>query len=640
MKKKILPILFTALASTGGMFIPTACSDGDNPIKEVVNNTVFDVDPITFEGIAEGQEAEIRFVAGNAWTATFTSSNNWLSASPTQGKAGEAIIRVTPYNDNKSSMSRSAELMVLVDGEDAPFTVRITQLSASESDITLSGDIENGVMTLSADNTGNKFVGTIEVTSSSKWEITADDTHNWLSFAKDQEPQDGKKTTVKLTVTADYKEFDHTTMNGAFHLQVPGATPIKVEVKAEATCKVYDTDTKGEEDVERVQFEMTDTLQRGLYQLTFYVESNIVWELKNLPEWMKLAGDITETSNRKADGTLQTRRVGVGLMVKDEYLSAESRSGVLQLTDLRGEVLKSIQVSFDGISSNFLQHDFAFPSTDPFGNDFSFEAKAAYIDPDNKNDYWKKVELPFNIKTSVDYASLDNAPYHLIMCNAHNGRVLNEEVHWASLRMGDASNRSESNGVFTKELYLRVNDRGDEDDLNGLTNPASMREAFIFIVPKQVTVDDLFNADGATLKEEYAEAFSHIMQKQDHEIDYELELKGLTDGETLYVTPDGGSFQFPIVKMTSEQISPKLIRLWLNQETGEWEEKEPTSSQENAIYIEPIRSESTGHLESLMVNVAPGMVTSTRGFRFRFNMFRGDEYADINVFTFDIKLKE
>ena len=410
MKKNILSILFTVLASSGIMLIPTACSDGDNPVKEVVGNTVFDVEPITFEGIAEGQEAEIRFVAGNAWTATFTSSNNWLSASPTQGKAGDAIIRVTPYNDNKSSMSRSAELMVLVDGEDAPFTVRITQLSAAESDLTLSGDIDNGVMTLSADNTGNKFVGTVEVTSSSKWDITTDETHNWLSFAKDQEPQDGKETTVKLTVTADYKDFTHTSMNGAFHLQVPGTTPIKVEVKAEAICEVYDTDTKGEEEVERWQFEMTDTLQQGLYQLTFYVESNIMWELKEIPEWMNLAGDVTETSNRKADGTLQTRRVGVGVMVKDEYLSAESRNGVLQLTDLRGEVLKSIQVTFNGISNNFLQHDFAFPSTDPLGNDFSFEAKATYIDPNNKNDYWKKVEIPFNIKTSVDYASLDNAP--------------------------------------------------------------------------------------------------------------------------------------------------------------------------------------------------------------------------------------
>ena len=638
MKKTIISILFATII--GGVLTFTSCSDDKNELKETTGTTIFEVEPITFEGIAEGQETEIHFVAGAAWTATLTSTNNWLSVSPTQGQAGDATIRVAPYSDNKGSSSRSAELMVLVDGEDMPFLVRITQLSAAQSDLEIEGDIVDGIMNLKADNTGGKFVGNLQITSSSKWDITTSDTGNWLSFSKDKEPQDGKETTVNLTVMADYQQFSEACMNGSFSLQVPGTSPVAIQVKAESVCGVFDNDSKSENEVERLSFEMTDTLQAGTYQLTFYVESNIVWELKDIPEWMHLANELSVTTNRKDDGTLQTHRVGVGLLLKDEYLSAESRKNIIHLTDIRGEILKSIEITFDGIQGNFLQHDFAFPSFDPLGNDFSFEAKASYIDVDNKNDYWKKMELPFNVKTSIDYTSLEDAPYHLIMCNANNGRVLKEEVHWATLRMGDTSNRSEANGIFTKEIYLQANDRGDADDQNGLTNPAAVREAFIFIVPKSVSFDDLFNPDDATLKDEYAESFSFIMQKQDHEITYELVLEGIENGGTVYLPAEGGTCLFNVLKVTSEQLTPYLIRLWYNQSTGEWEEKDASSAQTNAITMEHQRSEETGELKSLILNVAPGMLTTTRGFRYRINVFRGDGYSDINVFTFDIMLKE
>ena len=226
------------------------------------------------------------------------------------------------------------------------------------------------------------------------------------------------------------------------------------------------------------------------------------------------------------------------------------------------------------------------------------------------------------------------------MCNANNGRLLKEEVHWATLRMGDENNRSESNGIFSKEIYLKANDRGDEDDQQALTNPASVREAFIFIVPKNVSFEDLFNAGDVTLKEEYAESFSHIMQKQDHEITYELVFENLESGSTVYLPTEGGSLQFNVSKVTSEQLTPTLIRLWYNSTTNEWEEKEASSAQQNGVTLDYLRSEETGELESIILNVAPGMLTTTRGFRFNINVFRGDGYSEINIFTFDIKLKE
>jgi hypothetical protein len=98
--------------------------------------------------------------------------------------------------------------------------------------------------------------------------------------------------------------------------------------------------------------------------------------------------------------------------------------------------------------------------------------------------------------------------------------------------------------------------------------------------------------------------------------------------------------EFNVLKVTSEQLTPKLIRLWYNQSTGQWEEKEASSAQTNAISIEYIRSEETDELEKLILNVGPNMVTTTRGFRFNINVFRGDGYSETQVFTFDIMLKE
>ena len=92
--------------------------------------------------------------------------------------------------------------------------------------------------------------------------------------------------------------------------------------------------------------------------------------------------------------------------------------------------------------------------------------------------------------------------------------------------------------------------------------------------------------------------------------------------------------------MTSEQLTPELIRLWYNQSTGEWEEKEASSAQQNGVILEYLRSEETGELESVILNVSPGMLTTTRGFRFNINVFRGDGYSETQIFTFDIKLKE
>lgn len=626
MKKNLLSLIWSAALSAPVLFNLTACSEDNSPAEETFGETIFEVEPIIFEGIAGEQQADINFVAGAHWTATFTSSNNWIEASPTQGEAGSATIHVTPYNDNKSSTERKAQLMILVDGEETPYTVSITQKSAAQSDLEISGDVNEGVMTLTADETGNKFTGTLLITSSSKWDISTQD-GNMLTFGKSDTPEDGKEKEIELTVTADYNSFTNNELSASFDLTVPGTTPITIDVKATANCKVYELDTKTENEAERLKYEFVDTLTSGTFQLTFYVESNIAWELKNLPDWMEIAGGQEIATNRKADGTLHPRRVGVGLLVKSEALSVAARNASINLTNSRGEVLRTLDVEFKGIGNNFLEHDFVFPLYDNSGNEFLFEANESYFDPESQDDYGKTMELAFNIKTSLDYTTIDNAPYHLIMCKSDNGFIRKEEVHWATLRMGDEANNISQNGVYTKEVYLKANNRGDADDQNGVTTQTAIREAFIFIVPKSVTFDDLF--EGETLKEEYEEKYSHIMQKQDHKVEYILKLDGLANGDVVNVPVSGETYSYPILEASTMQLTANLKRLWYNSTTTEWEEKEPTSAQRNQFTIEYKNG-------NLILSVAANTTNKERRMRFYIDAFRGDSYGDVTVLTFDV----
>lgn len=626
MKRTLLSIIYSATISALVLFSHTACSEDKGPAEETFGQTIFEVEPIIFEGIVGEQTAEIQFVAGAPWTATFTSSNNWVDASPTQGKAGNAVIKVTPYNDNKSSTLRKAQLMVLVDGSEEPYMVEITQKSAAQSDLVITGDVNEGIMTLTADETGNKFTGTLQIASSSKWEISTQD-GELLTFGHSAYPEDGKETLIDLTVTADYNDFTNNGLSASFDLTVPGTTPITIEVKAKADCKVYELDTKAENETERLSYEFVDTLTSGKFQLTFYVESNIAWELKNLPDWMEVAGELEIATNRKADGTLQTRRVGVGLIVKSDALSVATRNASINLTNLQGEVLKTLEVEFKGIGNNFLEHDFIFPLYDNSGNDFSFEANENYFNPENQDDYGKTMELSFNIKTSLDYTTIDNAPYHLIMCKSENGFIRKEEVHWATLHMGDEVNNTSQNGVYTKQVYLKANNRGDADDQNGITTQTAIREAYIFILPKDVTFNDLF--DGETLKKEYEEKYSHIIQKQDHGIEYILKLDGLANGDVMNVPAKGETYSFKILEASTMQLTANLRRLWYNSTTTEWEEKDPTSAQRNQFVIEYKNG-------NLILNVSANTTGKERRMRFYIDAFRGDGYSDVNVLKFDI----
>lgn len=626
MKKKHIYILFGLLS----LLIPAACSD-DEGNTTPQETTLIDTKPIVFGDAEQGKETEIRFRAGNSWSASCLTAG-WLSISPMSGNAGEACIKIKLLGNNKGATERKRDLIIQVAGEDAPYVINISQEPSAENDIRIYGDIDENVMTLQTNETGNNFIGRIKITSSKKWNIiTENGANQWLSFSKDQEPQNGKETTVNLTVFASYGSFTENTMRGTFLIQAENSPePVRIEVIAQVKCNVYENERKTDGENERTDYELVDTITSGTYQTTFYVESDIKWTLENVPEWIQVAGNESVT-NMLPNGELNPMRVGIGLLLNPEYLSASSKEADLHLTNKWGGILKTIHLSFSGIGKDYLQHDFEFPASDPYGNEFSFEARAEYIDPDNSNDYWKKTEHPFFITTSKDYTNIDNAPFHLILCKGKDGVIVKEEVHWASLRMGDENQNTSNNGLYHKEVYLCANDRPDADDLNGITTQSEVREAFMFIVPNNVKFDDLFENGSSSLKAEYEDKFSRILQKQDHNADYYVTFEGLNNKDEIQIPAEGGTYTYKITSLSTLKMNYTLKRLFKPAGSEIWTEQLPTEEQLNSIYIK-----ISDDLQSLELHVGRNTASRERRFRFYLQAFRGDNYEDINIFQFDI----
>ena len=610
-----------------------ACSEDNNDIVTIPTKTEISTEDIVFCGDVSNQQMQIQFKAGAAWTAMLTTSNDWIEVTPTHGNAGNSTIIITLTKENRNSFTRNAELLVLVDGESIPYRIKITQEASPRNDIKISGDIHDGVMTLQTDKSGSNLIGTLKIESSQPWDISPiEDSNNWLKFSKKEGNSDNDRKVTYLTVIASYDKFTSSTMSGSFLIGNTGVEPTEIKVNATAYCRIFQEEHAYETEIERTEYEFRDTLISGKYQITFYVESNMRWELKEVPEWMEIASEVA--TNQKDNGELQTTRVGVGLLIKEDALSIEAQEAVIAIKNSRGSILKEVKVTFSGLRSDYLEHDFSFPSYDPLGNDFSFEAKADYIDPNNRDDWWKKVEIPFNIKTAANYESIEDAPYHLIMCESVNGIIARKEVHWATLRMGDSSNNQENKGIYTKEIYITANDRGDEDDKKGLTSQTLMREAFIFIVPKDITFDNLFEGDSELLKAEYADKFSRISQKNDHNASYTLLIEGLQNGSSIEIPAFGIVQPYKILQTSTLQLDYELKRLFFNNSLGEWTEQLPTSAQSNSILLE--FKEISKDQYNLVLNVGANTTGKERRFRFYISAYVGDGHENVDLFNFEI----
>lgn len=599
----------------GALFILTitiaACSNDDDEKSNVQGETIFNVEDIVFASAIEGQEKTFSFEAGNEWTASFSEGGNvYFSASQTKGAKGKAEITVRPLRVNTEAQVRETVLRVSVVGEEKPYVVKVSQFGKGAN---LIADKET--MNLKADVAGEYFVDTLIVNSDQSWELKNSTGSLFFSFIDEQ--QVGQVMTKKLEVKALFTAFDAMVLNGGFDL-VAGDVSLHIAVHATAECKAYQTEEM-ETEIAGLEL-MLDPANPGVYMAPMYVSSNIQWKLE-LPSWLS----TPQPTNMSASGSLTVNPVYVEVRIAEGMIPADPVDASISLVDVRSKALVTIPVHFAGIGADYINHHFEFPRYDKYGRDFSFDPIPGTS---------RVLELPFMIETGRDYTGIANAPFKLLLCKAVNGALVREEAHWATLRMGDPAKNETQNGVYTKELYLVANQRGDEDDTNNISSMGEEREAYIFFVPVSVGFDDLFeDPASSTLKSQYIG--SYIVQKNAF-IEYKMSVTGIEDGDTITVPTSGEVRKF---EMYSDAVKISTKKLDITEIVEGIDN--PRTFDPTDVALEFKTEESSQAIASFILTVGKNKDKRDRVIRIEFNAFRGiDPDGSDNIFkmfTFYIK---
>lgn len=620
----------------------TACSS-DNKV-ELPDPTIdfIQTAEVGFEGVAEGQEKTIAFVSPDDWTAEIHQTGAWLKADVLSGKKGDAAITLTPRNDNFGVTSRQAMLDIYVDGYQA-YSIKIEQRSASTNDLTIEGSINEGVMTLESDKSGTKFSNTIYVTSTKMWDIVVDAGSNGiLAFEREGEPKNGEETRIGVTVTVDCSKFESANFTGKFYLKTSDGSAVPVTVVANQEVGVYANSRPLQDEQEISTLELTDNVVHGVYGATFYIDSNVRWTLSQLPSWLE--STVETPSNIKKDGSIEKSRQPVTLNIKPEALSVEGKSERINVIDSRGNVLKTINLIFAGAGSNYINKAISIPANDVNGNPWAFEAKKATVEDEGPVNR-RRINLDFTMTTAVDYRSISDAPFHIILVDGTNGIAKKREMHWATLKMGNASEQTRTeSGLYQKQLLLEANERGDADDKNGITDPSYARTAFVFIVPNTVLFDDLWGSDGK-LKDEYANDLVLIAQKNDPDAQYKFSFVGYPNGTNVgNVNPAGQTMKFNVTEGSYGKCDYRIEKLnegatdWVKASDAECKLEYTWDDYDNPKTVTLTFGENVAKYNALTKK----WVGAPRDFRIIFSAFINDDAGskDIYTLTFHQELKE
>lgn len=615
-----------------------SCSDEAEPQKALDSEALFDVRSLSFEGVAADQSQCVSFKAPAAWSAEIHSIGNWLKADVLHGEAGTARILLSPRSDNFNVGQREAQLEVFIDGY-KPYVITILQKSAATGDIQVEGLGEDGILTLLADETGTEFRDTLWVSSDKRWSLAADPQQSGdiLSFETDGQPRQGEQTRVRVIVKASYAKFQDTRFAGQFYIRTDEGSAVPIRVSASASVMVFENEYPlGEEaESEKVSFNMHNHVQNGVFLTDCFIQSNIRWTVGSIPAWVETSTAIDGITNVLSSGHINPLRQHVAFRVKDSELSRDGKTGTVTLLDPQGRLLKTIYLTFAGVGSNYIDSRLSFPALDPLGNTFGFEAKASSIDASNPADAWKQIRREFDIITSTDYTSLSNAPFHLLLVHADNGIPSRREVHWAHLEyVGRQS--SSMQGLYCHKLAICASDRGDEDDLRGLTRETEWRHAMLYLVPCHVLFEDLWDENG-NLLEKYASSSVLIAQKNNADADYKFGFQEVENGGTLTVPASGGSLNLTITPGSFTQCD---ILMQQQNASGQWVTLDSKVCQMDIAVDE--HQHPTSILFTLSSNkgeVNPfthQVVGSDRHIRISILAFLGDTEGSRTIFTFYI----
>ena len=615
------------------LLLLVACKDSDNTVLPPMNPDFITTTSVTLGGTVGQTAHTMQFTAPADWTAEVHSGGDWLMLEHTHGKAGNAEITLRAKTDNYGVTSRRATVEIYVDGYNC-YAVQVEQLSAATGELTITGNIDASTMTLRSDKTGTVFTDTIYITSTKAWELqAAQDTPSVLSFQTDGTPRNGEEKTIMVVVSADYAKFRGTSLSSTFSIKTSGGTVVPISVDATATVGIFDSERPRQDEAEALSFELKDEDRNGSYTADLYIESNVRWWVTEKPEWVETSADWgsgeTLPTNVGSTGAISVGRQHISLRVKASEMNTAGHTGTMTITDALGRPLKAISLTFGGVNKDYISYALHMPATDSDGNPWAFEAKEATVETGDAANR-KRISMDFMMTTSMDYSSINEAPFHMLMVDATNGIAHRKQVHWASLAMGDRTQSATTEaGMFTKQLLLEVGERGDKDDKQGITSPENARNAFIFIVPVSVAFDDLWQ-DEYSLRPEYADNLVLITQKNDPDANYRFALEGLDDGGLIEVSPAGETKTYAI-EAGSYMQTDYVIEI--KNQDGSWTSTSVCSIEINDKVTPALLSLIFTENKAVYNPFTHAYTGTPRDIRIRFNAFIGDGIASKTIYT-------
>lgn len=478
--------------ATAALLSVVACSSDkeDSVLKETSKIEISDFSV----SVADG-DTTLNFYAAANWRATLNTTS-WINIDPTTkgGSKGENKI-ILQWAANSGIKQREATLTITVDGEN-PVQVKVLQLPNQPVVLV---DKNESVLKIDhkAANGRGEFRDTLTVTSNIKW--TVKETADWFSYEVlgNVEPQEGVPTTIQMIVKGDTKKFNAAEMAG--NIVIGNSTmhdyDQEVSVKAISELKVVEVDNE-EMSVSKVMMAYAPEAG-GKFIGRIRLVSNTSWSISQMPEW-------ASASNLNNDdiypNSLFTNRV-VSFVVNDEDLDTEELRKTILIHDDKTGLKAPVELVFPGTGNDYFECKLAFTP------DFKFSASRFQM-PNYEPIPNAILEWDFDVISAQNFASVEDAPFNVHFVHLMNGYTpVMMPAKWLYIDMVQSFGRAALN---VKKMVLSVQDRNTGMDF--MNNLYEDRAAYMFMVPKNVNFEDLFD-ESEEIKEEYLNIARMIIQK-------------------------------------------------------------------------------------------------------------------------------
>lgn len=512
-----------------------ACSDDDN---DPTVPSPFTTD-LTF-GAGE-VDTTIVFNAYSGWKASVTKSDVVEIVSAKTGNAGEIKMEIH-ISKNATFVPRGAEIHIN-DGRSSVNMYRIVQNPASRA--------INFSKALNFVQTDTLFTDTVTVVSNVAWEVgeKPEWVKSWKKVNPDLMPEDGVNTEIAVVFIADNSKFTTTKMTDEINFQDVNQNkyPLPVEFAGFTPSITFDTTVLVLEQNEGSE----------VFNGRLVVTSNVNWTVDKTEA--PFIGEISEITD-PIGNALQSENV-IWISVDPEKLTTDEQTGVLHFKDEATNLDVPMNVKFVGTGNDYIN----FEREKIF--DKAFDAKGM---DDNTGE-----PIPGAL-TSVDFNVFAAEPVDFIIIKYDNGFPWHQEVWWAGVDEVSPINRSAiKSGTYT--LWVQDRYQGFEADKE--------RMAMLFVVPKGITIDDLFDGDSDDLKPEWEGKGTHFKQKG-LVIDYYMTLGDISDGSTVVVAKEGG--EKPLnMETDSETWSVYYDGLYAAESNVDWVSVEGNSENGWNLVVKP-----------------------------------------------------